>query len=132
MRWLPVWWIGSLPSISSRPRAVSQTPTSSWESCTGMSQRASGNTVTFTGPAGVSVTAQLQGSVGWANGTDQLCIVPFSNSQTTLSTPDGGQTTYWLLVTSVTPGGKKLVLGSGQINAVDSGQGKGLICPDPS
>jgi hypothetical protein len=88
---------------------------------------AAGNTVTFIGTAASSVTAQLQGSVGWANGTDQLCVIPFSNSQTTLSTPDGGSTTYWLLVTAVTTIGNKLVLGAGNIIATDSGQGKGVL-----
>ena len=88
---------------------------------------ASGNTVTLIGTAASSVTAQLTGNVGWASGTDQLCVIPFSNSQTTLSTPDGGSTTYWLLVTAVTTGGKKLVLGSGNIIATDSGQGKGVL-----
>jgi hypothetical protein len=88
---------------------------------------AAGNTVTFIGTAASSVTAQLQGSVGWANGTDQLCVIPFSNSQTTLNTPDGGSTTYWLLVTAVTTIGNKLVLGAGNIIATDSGQGKGVL-----
>ena len=88
---------------------------------------AAGNTITLTGVSGTSVTAQLTGSVGWQSGSDQLCIIPFGNSVTTLSTPDGGYTTYWLLVTATTKGSNILVLGAGPINAVDSGQGKGLL-----
>ncbi len=87
---------------------------------------AAANTVTFTGTASASVTAQLIGSVGWNQGTDQLCVIPFAASQTKLSTPDGGQTAYWMLVTATTLAGKALVLGAGPVNAVDAGQATGV------
>jgi len=86
---------------------------------------ASSNTVTLTGQPGLAVTSSVTGNVGFNNASDQICVIPFANSQTGLSTPDGGTMNYWMLITAVTAAGKQLVLGAGALIAVDSGQATG-------
>ena len=90
---------------------------------------AASNTVTFTGVASASVTAQLTGSVGWNLMSDQLCLMQFSASQLNLATPaGGGTTTYWMLITAVSTaatGSKQIVFDAGPVSAVDAGQASG-------
>lgn len=86
---------------------------------------AASNTVTFTGYPGLAVTSQLTGNVGWQQSNDQLCVFQFPASQTNLATANGGSTNYWMLVTAVTVSGNFIVLGSGTLTAIDSGQATG-------
>lgn len=104
-------------AVSATVQPVSVTTTASFV--------AASNTVAFSGYSGAAVTAQLTGNVGWQQATDQLCIVPFSASQTGLSA-DGVTTPYWMLVTAVTNTGTPLVLGAGTVSAVDVGQASGV------
>jgi hypothetical protein len=90
---------------------------------------AAGNTVSFVGTASAAVTATATGNAGWNTMSDQLCVVPLSHSQTSLSVPTGGSQAYWLLVTAVTTGGN-VVLGVGQVNFVDLGNASNSSVPN--
>ena len=108
-------------AITSQVQAVTQTKTNSFVAAT--------NTMQFYGTALAAVTATATGNAGWQQNTDQLCVVPLTHSQTNFSTPSGGSTNYWLLVSAVTTGGNDLILGAGQITALDNGNASNASVP---
>ena len=85
---------------------------------------ASGTSVTITGTALNPVTAKLTGNVGWSQGTDQLCILPFTHVQTNIAAGN-----YWLLVTATATNGNQFDLGAGTITVIDQGEATPTVVP---